>query len=230
MLWQEKPDNDNDIVADDIQDLSFRFECAELPLDHAGLLKKAVVDALPWMEHEPGAAIHTIHGAASGNGWSRPEVDSRDLLQLSRRTRLYVRVPKNCVENAKQLQGMTLDLGQFQINIGAAQNKMLSPSATVFARSVCSGCIDDEDAFISEVAGSLAQQGIQVTKMLCGLSHTIQTEAGMLAARSILISDLTIDESVLLQATGIGEHQLLGCGIFLPHKSLAAVGSSQETL
>jgi hypothetical protein len=31
-------------------------------------------------------------------------------------------------------------------------------------------------------------------------------------------------ESVAIQESGLGLHRLLGCGLFVPHKSIAAVG------
>lgn len=228
MLWQEQADNDNFVVPDDIQDVSFRFECAELPIDHASALKQAIVEHLPWIENEPNAAIHSIYGAASGNGWSRPEDSGSHLLQLSRRTRLYIRLPKSRLNDARALQDSTLMLGEFQIKIEGGQNKRLSPATTVFARSVCSDDVADENQFIENIAQSLASRGIRVRKMLCGLSHQIQTPDKLIIARSVLISDLDVDQSIELQENGIGEHQLLGCGIFLPHKSLSAVGLSQE--
>ena len=70
--------------------------------------------------------------------------------------------------------------------------------------------------------------GIKVSKLLCGLSHTIRRPQGNLQARSVLLADLDIEQAMDLQQHGLGDQFLLGCGIFLPHKSLAAVGSSQD--
>jgi hypothetical protein len=64
--------------------------------------------------------------------------------------------------------------------------------------------------------------------MLFGLSHTIHRPDSEIKARSILLADLEFDDSIKLQQNGLGHEQLMGCGIFLPHKSLAAVGSSQD--
>ena len=72
MLWQEQEDSSEFRVPDDVQDLAFQFDCKELPVDHAWLLGKAVQHALAWITTEKSAAIHSIHGAASGNGWTRP--------------------------------------------------------------------------------------------------------------------------------------------------------------
>ena len=228
MLWQEKPDNDDKLVSDDVQDLSFKFTCAHLPVDHAWLLANAIQQALPWIDQEPDAAIHSIHGASSGNGWSRPSESAGDDLQLSKRTRLYLRLPKHRLGDAQRMHGMVLDLGDYQIEIGEARPRKLTPSTTLFSRSVCSANIEDENIFTGEVVDALENQGIHATKMLFGLSHTIHRPDSEIKARSVLLADLEFDDSIKLQQNGLGHEPLMGCGIFLPHKSLAAVGSSQD--
>ncbi len=228
MLWQDKPDNDDKFVSDDVQDLSFKFTCAQLPVDHAWLLANAIQQVLTWIDQEPGAAIHSIHGAASGNGWSRPDEFDGDDLQLSKRTRLYLRLPKHRLTDAQQMHGAILELGDYQIEVGEARPRKFTPSTTLFSRSVCSTNIEDENSFTNEVVDSLESQGIQATKMLFGLSHTIHRPGSDIKARSVLLADLEFNDSIKLQQSGLGHEQLMGCGIFLPHKSLAAVGSSQD--
>jgi len=42
---------------------------------------------------------------------------------------------------------------------------------------------------------------------------------------SLMLHALPEEQSLRLQRCGLGPHRLLGCGIFVPHKSAAAVGS-----
>ncbi|NKB63831.1 MAG: type I-MYXAN CRISPR-associated protein Cas6/Cmx6 [Gammaproteobacteria bacterium] len=228
MLWQEKNDESKFVVPDDIQDLSFRMSCQELPVDHAWSLLQAVKAELPWISDEPNLGIHSIHGAASGNGWTRPDQSNQVLLQISRRTRLYLRVPKHRIEDARRLIGKQLQPGEYSIRIGDAQQKKLVPTKTVFSRSVCGMDVENEGDFTDEIVSTLQQNNVNVTKMLCGLSHTIETPSGPITARSVLLADIELEESIILQQQGLGPNRLLGCGIFLPHKSLAAVGASQD--
>ncbi|NKB76121.1 MAG: hypothetical protein GKR96_03510 [Gammaproteobacteria bacterium] len=141
---------------------------------------------------------------------------------------MYLRVPKHRIEDTKSLTGRKLKLDQHHITVGESQLKMLVPTKTVFSRSVCGTNVENEQDFTDEIVSTLHQQNIRVTKMLCGLSHTITTPTGSIAARSVLLADIEWDESLALQQQGLGPNRLLGCGIFLPHKSLAAVGSSQD--
>ena len=41
---------------------------------------------------------------------------------------------------------------------------------------------------------------------------------------SMMLHALVPEQSLRLQQHGLGPHRLLGCGLFVPHKSAAAVG------
>ena len=173
--------------------------------------------------------MHRIFGAASGNGWSRPAAVAGEALQLSKRTRLTLRLPKQRIDDAMALNGQTLDIGGAPLTIGDSRVKRLCASPTLFARSVA-GAGGDESAFSRALSARLAALDIRPAKLLCGLAHSIATDGAALGARSVLLADLRADESLRLQQCGLGgadklgAELKLGCGIFVPHKSIAAVG------
>ena len=236
MQWQEKTDEADFIVPDDVVDLSFRIDCAQLPPDHAWLLYRALERALPWLQQEPRAAVHSIFGAASGNGWVRPADVPGELLQLSRRTRLSLRLPKHRVAEAAGLSGQVLDIGGYPISVGEGRVRLLAASPTIFARSVVSGRNarseqdddeqdGDEAEFSRMILDGLAAMNIRAPKLLCGLAHSISAADGCLSARSVMLADLELKESIRIQQNGLGAELKIGCGIFLPHKSIAAVSA-----
>ena len=221
MQWREQTDDADFIVPDEVADLSFRIRCTSLPTDHSWALYRALCEVLPWLADEKQAAVHRIFDAASGNGWLRSD---DDFMQLSRRTRLYLRLPKSRFDDAFALCGRTLNVGGFSLTVGDAKVRALTAWHTLFARSVvCES--DDEETFSRAVSDSLAAINIRPPKMLCGIRHSFcNAESGAeIYARSVLLADLELEESIRLQQTGLGENRLLGCGIFLPHKSIGAV-------
>lgn len=224
MFWTEKADHQKTAGSERVQDLSFRITCRELPTDHAWTLYRQIRSHVPWIEHEPHAGIHGIYGAASGNGWTRPVSGPGSMIHLSHRTRLILRLPASRIQEAvKTLENQCLDIGGLPMEIGNYRCRKLSPSSTIFARSVASDHIHDEERFTHEVLESLESLGIHPGKVLCGLAHTISAHTSQLHAKSVLFSDLDPFESVALQESGLGRHGLLGCGIFLPYKNLSAV-------
>ena len=223
MYWQEDDQRREFRVPDDIQDLAFRINCPRLPLEHAEALSAALQQALPWLAEEPCAGIHLIHGAESGNGWMRPEDPATEVLHLPRRARMTLRLPKERLEEAHALTGKTLDVGGYRLEVGEALVKPLSVAPTLFARYVVD--LDDagEEAFVEVVAAEIRALGIKVRKLMCGRVHRLGTAAGAVVTRSIMVADLDKRDSVLLQQRGIGPHRQQGCGLFLPHKSIAPV-------
>jgi hypothetical protein len=47
----------------------------------------------------------------------------------------------------------------------------------------------------------------------------------MLAGYSLLLDGLSPEHALRVMCTGLGAHHELGCGLFVPHKSAAAVGA-----
>jgi CRISPR-associated protein Cas6 len=226
MFWQEEENKQEYQVPDDVQDLLFDIQCRELPVHHIRALSTALLEQLPWLADEPQAAIHEIHVAGSQNGWERPDPELGQKLILSRRTKLTLRLPKHRTEQAQDaLNGVTLDIDGHPMTIGKAKTKALSKSGTIFARNLAleAGEAEDEMVFLQRMVAELRQRDIKVKKAMPGKTVIIHTVDGPLATRSLMVADLSTDESVALQQEAIGNHRLLGCGIFIPHKGIDAV-------
>ena len=229
MFWQE--DEDKSIpyqVPDDVVDLSFAIKCKQLHLDHAWELSEAVQAELPWAKDEELFRIHQIHVAETGNGWLRPEDAENEFLWPSRRTRMSLRVPKNRLEDAKQLTGKTLVVHGSEIKLGNSKVKELTNASVIFSRHILSDKDEDEQAFLQRMFQEIHDlTGVKVRKMICGISSVIGTPQGKLPARHLMIADLESDTSIKIQQYGLGEGRLLGCGIFLPHKGIKSLNSSE---
>jgi len=218
MYWQESRNSENFVVPDDIVDMVYGIRCRSLPVDHAYALSQAIQAALPWFAAEEGAGVHAIHVAESGNGWMRPD-DPNALLHLSRRTKLVLRVPKHRIDDAHQLTGQTLDIQGNPLQIETASIRPLSDLTTLFARYIVTDGAD-ESAFLRDALKQLNDMGVRPKKMLCGIEHVIRTPQRSIRARSLMLAELTLPESVRLQQQGLGTERKLGCGLFIPHKDI----------
>ena len=228
MYWQDKEKKKQEyVVPDDVVDVSFKVQCKQLPLDHAYALSKTIQKELPWIFDEPQAGIHLIHGAESGNGWIRPQ-EPNALMCLSRRTRFMLRLPKHRLSYAEELADKVLDVDGYELILSKPRQKSLSPLTTIFSRYIITDYIEDEEAFLNQAAEMLRKQGILVKKMISGLAHVLRMPGQNLNTRSLMIDDLEIEESIYLQQHGLGEGRKVGCGLFLPHKGIDAVGQAQE--
>lgn len=228
MFWQEETKPQSVKVDDEVVDVAFGVQCQCLPVDHSYALSLAIEEELPWLMEEPMAGVHSIHVAASSNGWMRPD-DPQALLHLSRRTRLVIRVPKHRVDEVYSLQGKALTVAGHVMLVQKASVRPLSTLTTLFARHLASeGELTSEEDVLNWVVRELQKNAIAAKKMLCGTEHDIATPDGPVRVRSLMIADLEADESLCLQKFGLGPYRHMGCGLFIPHKGINDVRSLQE--
>jgi len=211
---------------DNVVDAVFAIECRSLPVDHAYALSAAVQAALPWFADEPQAGLHAVHGAASGAGWQRPEGEDA-LLQLSRRAKLVLRLPAHRAEEASALVGRTLQVAGSSLRVEKMALRPLSRITTLFSRCVVLAA-EDEAVFVGAATEELGALGIRAQRMVCGRMTTVATPDRTYQARSLMLAGLTLEQSLLLQRSGLGAGRKLGCGLFIPHKDIADLRSRSE--
>jgi CRISPR-associated protein Cas6 len=210
----------------DIVDAVFAIACRSLPVDHAYALQQAIQEALPWFAQEPHAGLHTVHGAASGSGWMRPE-GAGAMLQLSHRARLALRLPAHRTPEAGALVGRTLQVAGWPLRVEKMALRPLSRITTLFSRCVVLAA-DDEVAFVGAATEELGALGIRAERLVCGRVTPVATPERTYQARSLMLAGLALEQSLLLQRSGLGAGRKLGCGLFIPHKDIADLRSRSE--
>jgi CRISPR-associated protein Cas6 len=194
-------------------DAVFALDGQALPREHAQALREALCAQLAWLASEPHAGIHPI----------KMVLGNEQQALLSRRARLLLRVRLRRMQALTALTGIELDVGGHRVRLGTPHVRKLVPHATVYAYRVASDSAD-EAQFMAAVGRELAQLEI-AGERVCG-KHQRMTLAGRtLDAFSLMLHGLAPEQSLRLQQHGLGPHRLWGCGIFVPHKSAAAVGS-----
>ena len=190
----------------------FPLEGKALPRDHAQALQHALAEQLPWLRSDAGAGIHPLK-LVSG-----PE----SLALLSQRTRLILRVDANRLDELKALCGVELDVSGHALRLGAVHLRTLQPLATLYAYRVAAVSAD-ESAFMQAMEAGLTALAI-AGERVCGKRHSLRVDGLDMTTFSMMLHGLVPEQSLRLQQHGLGPHRLLGCGLFVPHKSAAAVG------
>jgi CRISPR-associated protein Cas6 len=226
MYWRENNESEKEFqVPDDVFDLVFKLRGNNLDIDHAFALSQALRSYLK-SDTCNKIGVHGVRMAGSGNGWSRPE-QSDAMLPLSRRARLAIRVHRDDSDEVARITNQTLQIGSQEVAIGESTRRKLSTLGTLHARAVCCDHDQSEAKFMVEIADLLKAMNIEVSKMICGRSGTIRTVDGPIFTRALMIADLEPEESVTLQQQGLGEGQMLGCGLFVPHRGIDPVHNIQ---
>jgi CRISPR-associated protein Cas6 len=194
-------------------DMVFPLAGHSLPRDHAQALRQALQQALPWLSGEPQAGIHAVKLVPGGESLSL----------LSQRTRLLLRLPMERVNDAQALAGRTIEVAGCTLRLGTPHLRELLPHTTLYAPAVAAPGAD-EAAFMQLVAGELQTLAVR-TQTVCGKRQSRHLQGQTLTTFSLLLHALSQPDSLRVQEHGLGPHRQLGCGIFVPHKSAAAVGS-----
>jgi len=160
-----------------------------------------------------------VHGAASGSGWLRPEGEGA-VLQVSRRTKLVLRLPARRMRDAVALTGRTLDVAGHLLRVGALTARPLVRIASLFSRGVVFEGADGEADFVAAAGVALRSLGIETPTLLCGRDVTLATPQRNYRTRSLMVTVATPAQSLDLQRHGLGEARKLGCGLFIPHKDV----------
>lgn len=196
-------------------DLAFPLRASGLPREHQGALADALAAVLPWLGREPGTGMHRLKVVA-GN---------QPVVLLSGRTRLLLRVPRERADEATAaLAGRVLDVAGAQLSLGSPTARELRPWGTLYAHFVVAGDAADELAFLTAMAAELRALGV-ACRPICGRHQTLAGAAGSLGGYSLMLDRLTPSGALRVLEHGLGAQRRLGCGLFVPHKSAAAVGA-----
>lgn len=196
-----------------IVDIVFSISGIRIPRDHGFMLWRELRICLPWLDAEAHAAIHAVRGAPAND----------DTLLLTKRASLVLRLPESRIVDAQSLTGQQLNLDGCMLQIGSARNRPLQAYPTLYSHLVSTGSENETD-FLDDVAAQLERINL-ACKFMCGKRRALQAEQAVIFGYSLMLYDLTPELSILLQQIGLGDHRKLGCGIFIPHKSIAAVAA-----
>lgn len=195
-------------------DVVFSLEEGSFPDDHAAALSLAVRRALPWFDDEPEAGILPLSGLAHGNN---------GLCFVGRRSRLALRLPIHRSASADSLAGARLDLDGAMLTLGKSSVRPLLPARGVVYSHLVSVGADDEIEFLARCRALLAGRGL-APQLISGKAHELRMAQGVVRGFSLMLHGLAAAESLAVQESGLGTHRALGCGLFIPHKSVVAVG------
>ena len=217
MYWQEK--NEHYRVNDDVIEVIFKIVGKTLSKRYEESLASSLYDILPWLVDDEKVAIFLNNVLEEGNGWymdDNPNVP----LYLSRRSKLFLRIPsKKEDELLGILETNELDIDGHTISLKHSQSRLLKPSETLYARYILTE--EDEDTFLQRMAESLIAMEINPQRLLCGKERQVTIGSESVKTRSLMVNDLKKEEAVRLQEEGIGPHRHIGCGIFVPYKSIS---------
>lgn len=194
------------------KDAQFELSTGAIPADHGHSLYMELLRHLPWLAETEGVGVHPVHGSPSGRD---------DNLLINRRVKLVLRLPVTRFDEARLLVGRSIDPGAGRLTIGDLKERPLTPYATLYSHFVAVGTAD-EVLFIQEARALLDKMGISAG-LIPGKKRKMRGPEGEIWGYSLMLHDIGLEHSLVLQEQGLGLHRVYGCGIFIPHKSIKEV-------
>jgi len=172
-------------------------------VDHGYAVYAAASRVVSAIHQDPTVGIAPIRGRYAGGG----------LLHISPHTRLVLRIPASRIPVFLPLAGKVLEIDGYAIRLGVPETRSLVPAAALYAHMVTTRNGHDPVRFEAEVARQLVQLGVG-GRLSVGRRRTFDVHGKQVVGYSVLVSELTAEESIALQENGLGGRRKMGCGFF----------------
>jgi CRISPR-associated endonuclease/helicase Cas3 len=202
-----------------IINLVFPVKGTNLHADHNHRLLGSLSEKISQIHSLNGLAINTISGIP----------DKQGKITLTKSSKLYLRLPVEAVALVYPLAGQTLTIGDDQIQLGNPELQTLQPCESLKARLVTIKGYTEPMAFLEAANRQLqaleikANIGIPANdegkpkRLTLKINKPDQKRSYTIVGFSVVVSDLTEEDSIKLQIHGLGGKRRLGCGVFYPN-------------
>ena len=186
-------------------DLCFHLRGEQLPVDHGYALYSALSHALPIIHEDSEVGVRLIRGRYIGGG----------ILDISPHSELILRLPAQSLPSYLKLAGKTLEVFGQTLCVGVPKAKSLIPSVALAAHLVSTRNGNDQTRFEGEMENQMGKLGVN-GRLTVGRRRTFEVHGKQVVGYSVMVSELTAEESLTLQEAGLGGRRKMGCGFFEP--------------
>lgn len=205
-----------------IINLVFPVEGTLLHADHNHRLLGSLSKKIPQLHSFNNLAVNTISGIPDREG----------KILLTPHSRLYLRLPVEAIALVYQLAGQTLTIGEYQVKLGNPELQTLKAVESLKARLVTIKGYTKPASFLEAAYRQLqaleigANIGIPANdkgepkRLTLKINKPDQKRSYTIIGFSVVVSNLSEEDSIKLQIHGLGGKRRLGCGVFYSNISV----------
>ncbi len=190
-------------------DVVFEVSGGTLPADYPFALWDELARLAPQLINNEKVGVLPLRTAESNEGKLLPK-----------RAKLILRLPHELTEIVSGLSHNQIQIAGSVLQLGSSKTRAIQPYSTLHAQLVMGS--DDEVAFVVEVKSALAAMEVKA-KLICGRRRTLADAERAISGYSLVLHDLTPEDSLRVQYTGLGKERRFGCGIFIPYKVISGL-------
>lgn len=193
-----------------VVDVMFGARCqAPLPADLSYLLYAGLCRLLPALHQQNGIAVHPLSGQLVGNRQ----------FQLHDGSRLILRLDADRISEVIGLAGKQLNVADRLVRLGVPTVRVLEPATALRSRLVTTKNGQDEERFRQELRRQLdllhVSPEVAITLPLLPKRRTLRIKDKEIVGHEVLLEGLSAEESLNVQAYGLGGRRHMGCGVFV---------------
>ena len=198
-----------------VVEVVFDVSGQDIPVDHGYKLFSAIA------HHQ--AQLHNLDSLGIQTLTSTVFVKKR--LRLTPSSKLRIRLPRQHLHLVTSLRGKMLVLDGSKLLLNFPKIYSLRPAKTLYARMVVIKGYQQPDTFLISAQNKLKRMGIKGDVHIPCYDNgnikrkTLKVRNYTVVGFGLEITDLTKEDSLALQASGIGGKRKMGCGIFVPKAS-----------
>jgi CRISPR-associated protein Cas6 len=200
----------------------------KITADHGYYLHSALSDLLPFHHDEKqrgNTGVHPISGTLC----------CERMLAINSGSKLILRIAADRVADYLELCGKRLNIGNHSISVGIPSSRKLIPAVPLWSRLVTIKGFTTPTEFLDAAHRQLHELDIGARAHLVTrrspvsterrtdniarspfIKRTLDIKGRNVVGFSLVVTELTAEESLRLQTQGIGGRRSMGCGIFVP--------------
>lgn len=203
----------NTETSDPMINVSFPVQGQKLPADHGYLLYSAISRMMPALHEKKWFGISLISGVPFDKG----------VIALpARGAKLCLRIPADKFGEVIPLAGKRLEIDGHQIRLGVPLAQPLQPAPLLYSKIVTFRNSTEIEKFLETARRDLIEKleikaALELPNEEISRHRRIITVKGKkIVGFSLVVRDLSDEDSIKLQSEGLGGRRSMGCGIFNP--------------
>ncbi len=193
-------------------ELAFPIMGQNLPIDHGYELYSALAHKRSQIHDWQDTSIKIILG--------KLDRSKRNEINLTDRSRLLIRLPADKVPFIYSFSGKSFTIGKHKVRLGIPEMDFLQPKSKLRSHIVVIRNYQEPDPFLKAAIRQLEELNIQADMKLITKQDgtpkrkTIKVKQ-TLVGFGIEVTNLSEEDSIILQEKGLGGKQKMGCGVFV---------------
>ena len=193
-------------------ELAFPIIGKNLPIDHGYELYSALAHKRSQIHDWQDTSIRTISG--------KLDRSQRNEIQLTDHSKLLIRLPADKVPFIYSFSGKSFTIGKHKIRLGIPEMDFLQPKSKLRSHIVVIRNYQEPDPFLKSARRQLEELNIQADiKLITKQDGTPKRKTikvkQTLVGFGVEVTNLTDEDSIILQEKGLGGKQKMGCGVFV---------------